>query len=86
MAKEVYYQPHKIKCADDVVRTVRVKSYFDGRNWCFYADTFFSVPAFVKVRGKTVRGYVGNEDGAMFFSATTYHKNHAMIVATEYAK
>jgi hypothetical protein len=81
MTQEVFYRPHRdVLCKDGVKRTAHVRSYWDGRRWCAYGDTYFSVPAFVYVRGKTVRGYVGSDDGVEYFRATLYHKNHAMIV------
>ena len=30
-------------------------------------DTFFSIPAACRVKGKTVKGWIGQEDGAWFF-------------------
>ena len=39
------------------------------------ADTFFSVPASVKVNGKTVAGYLTMEDDVALFVAYTYGKN-----------
>ena len=79
MTSEIFYAPHRVKCADGVTRTARVKCYrFDGS---FAADTFFSVPAFVRVKGKTVRGYVGSDESGLHFRAYLYCKNHAAIVA-----
>jgi hypothetical protein len=71
---ETYYKPMAILCTDDnVTRSVRVKCYrFDGS---FAADTFFSVPANTRVRGKYVHGFVGNEDGALYFRAHTVCKH-----------
>ena len=77
---DLAYRPHKVRCDDGATRTARVRSYWDGRRWSFHADTYFSVPAYVQVRGRTVRGYVGSNESGLFFSATTYHKNHALIV------
>lgn len=41
----------RVLCADGVIRSV---SYIANT-----ADTFFSIPASVKIKGKTVSGYVG---------------------------
>ncbi len=57
-------RPHKAICADGVIRTAYVRSYWDGRQWCMHSDTFFSVPAFVRVKGKRVSGYVTRTDPA----------------------
>lgn len=81
MAKEVFYVPHRdVQCKDGKKRTAYVRSYWDGQRWAAYGDTYFSVPAYVRVRGVTVRGFVGSDDGVEYFRATLYHKNHAMIV------
>ena len=76
---EIVYRPHKMKCADGVTRTVRVRSYHDGRRWCMHGDTYFSVPAFTKANGKTVRGFVSSAEGVLVFSAYRYHKNAGAI-------
>lgn len=68
MPSETFYKPMKIRCSDDnVTRTVQVKCY--RYNGSFAADTFFSVPAHTRVRGKYVHGFVGNDHGDLFFSA-----------------
>ena len=78
---EFSYMPHKVKCCDGKTRTARVRSYWDGRSWGFHADTYFSVPAYVKAGGKTVRGYVTGTDDGLEFRAYLYRKNHGAIVA-----
>lgn len=76
---EIMYRPHKVICDDGIIRTARVRSYWDGRNWCAYADTWFSVPAYTKARGKTVRGYVTSGDAGPRFVAYLYRKNHQAV-------
>jgi len=47
-------------CEDGVVRVARVLcNRYDGS---FAADTWFSVPASIRVSGKYVRGYVSGRD------------------------
>jgi hypothetical protein len=55
------------------------------------ADTFFSVPCSVRVKGRTVAGYMtgctrsglstatDGDPGRMEFHAYTYRKNHALL-------
>ena len=78
MASEVFYSPDgKARCEDGKARTVYAKRYrYDGS---YAADTFFSVPAYVRVKGTTVRGFLGVEDGEAYFKAYTYCKNHALV-------
>lgn len=74
---ETYYGPVKARCDDGKTRTAMVKMYsYDGS---YAADTFFSVPAYVKAFGKTVRGFVTNEDGEPQFVAYRYRKNCDVI-------
>lgn len=73
------------QCADGTVR--RLKRIAQT------ADTFFSIPASVTVRGKTVAGYVTTETVSgmstatdddptiVRFNAYRYRKNHDLIVA-----
>ena len=47
-------------------------------------DTYFSVPARVQAKGKTVRGYITSaedQDGNQYyrFIAYTYRKNHKVV-------
>jgi len=50
-------------CPNGKVRKVQARHYWDGRRDCLAADTFFSVPASIRYRGKHITGYVtGNED------------------------
>lgn len=80
MASEIYYKPLRAMCADGTERRVMVKAYrFDGS---LAADTFFSVPAYVKANGKTVRGYYSADSDGAKFHAYTYRKNHTAIKAT----
>ncbi len=78
--QEIFYKPYKAMCADAVERTAYVRSYWDGRNWCMHGDTYFSVPAYVKVKGTSVRGYVSYSEDQLLFHAYLYRKNHALIV------
>jgi hypothetical protein len=39
-----------------------------------YADTFFSIPAETRVRGKRITGYFSVEDGSIMFRPHTCHK------------
>ncbi len=74
---EIFYAAKKALCPDGKIRTARVKCYaYDGS---MAADTWFSVPAFVKANGKTVRGYVtGSEtEPKLEFRSYLYRKNHS---------
>lgn len=42
-------------------------------------DTFFSVPAAVRVKGKTVAGFLTCEEDGWKFTANQYGKNGAML-------
>ena len=78
MVKEVFYSSDgKARCEDGKLRTVYVKRYrYDGS---YAADTWFSVPAYVKASGTTVRGYLTMDDDGPEFRAYTYCKNHALV-------
>jgi hypothetical protein len=66
------YHHARVLCADGVVRkTCRI---------AITSDTFFSIPASVKVRGKTGAGFVSFEDGVVVFTAYKNRKNCAAIV------
>ncbi len=80
------YVRARVMCSDGVVRaTARISST---------PDTFFSVPCAVKVKGRTVAGYLTSEtaDGwstetdqdptVIKFVAVTYRKNHALLPAS----
>lgn len=82
------YRPHPAMCADGKVRTAHVRSYWDGAKWCLHADTYFSIPARVRVRGKTVTGFVTLRDVRskeppekieLEFSATLGKRNAALL-------
>jgi hypothetical protein len=45
---------HRVLCSDGVVRAASMAPT---------ADTFFSIPASVRIKGKTISGYVTTEDG-----------------------
>lgn len=65
------YDRAQVLCSDGKVRaTTRIAET---------ADTFFSVPASVKVSGKTVAGYLTIEDGVVMFVAYTYRKNGGLL-------
>lgn len=57
---DYYRLPLPALCDDGKVRKVRVRHYWDGRNHCLGADTYFSVPAGVMFRGRWVHGYVAD--------------------------
>jgi hypothetical protein len=65
------YVRAQVLCSDGKVRaTSRIADT---------AETFFSVPASVKVNGTTVAGYLTIEDNVALFVAYTYRKNGAML-------
>jgi hypothetical protein len=85
--------PHKIRgaiCSDGVQRTATCSSAG--------ADTFFSIPARVSVKGKTVSGYVTRESlegftvespedpAAWKFIAYTYGQNGALLPEGAYKR
>ncbi len=45
------------------------------RGICSIPDTYFSIPARIKARGKTITGFVTNHDGTYVFIPYTYGKN-----------
>ena len=61
-------------CADGKRRTATVTGH---------ADTWFSLPAIVSVKGKTVTGFLSTDNGLWHFTANKYRKNHALIVPQE---
>jgi hypothetical protein len=44
---------HRLLCSDGVVRAASMSST---------PDTFFSIPAFIRIKGKTITGYATTED------------------------
>lgn len=61
MTSEIFYKSMPAMCPDAKIRSVRVRCYrFDGS---MAADTFFSVPANLRVRGKYVHGFVTAREG-----------------------
>jgi len=78
------YRPNRLRCEDGKERSVMVRSYYDGQRWCWYGDTYFSVPARVRVNGKTIRGIVTNigeydSDPTTGFAAFTNDPNTSLI-------
>lgn len=61
-----YWKPHKAHpCEDGTPRTVYVRGEFAPFvGWMATPDTVFSCAAYVRVRGKRVRGYVGQAGDA----------------------
>jgi hypothetical protein len=57
-------------CSDGKARTVSRMAE---------ADTFFSMPGSVKVRGKSVRGFVSCDDQGYTFHAYKYRKNGNLL-------
>lgn len=57
-------------CEDGKRRTV----YATG-----YGDTFFSIPAEVRVTGRWVSGFLTSDDGGWRFTANAYGKNAALL-------
>ncbi len=83
--REIIYIPLRAMCADGIERVARTRATIYGE---IHPDTAFTVPAYVQVRGRTVRGYIASGDGMAFyqerdpgleFHAVTYCRNHAMI-------
>jgi len=80
---EIYYGDSvKATCADGRVRCATPRRY--SYNGSIAGDTFFSAPAFVRVNGRTVRGYISGADTLdrdagitteYTFRAYTYRKN-----------
>lgn len=58
----------------------------DLRLTCYaseYADTYFSVPAETRYRGKRITGYFSMDDGAIVFNPHARHYAHLGIAETE---
>jgi hypothetical protein len=65
------YVSARLLCSDGKVRpTVRLAET---------ADSFYSVPAAVKVNGKTVSGYLTMESGTAKFIASSHGRNAALL-------
>lgn len=66
------YVGGRAKCSDGKVRTLsRIAQT---------ADTFFSVPATVKVKGRSVAGYISlSDEEVVTFHAYTYRKNGGLL-------
>jgi hypothetical protein len=71
------YVRARAMCADGKVRTVRVSEM---------PDTFFSIPAAVKVRGKTVSGYITTETLSGLSTPTSYDPAIVHFYAYTYGK
>lgn len=65
------YVAGRAMCPDGKVRNLKRIS--------LCADTFFSIPASVTVKGKTVAGYVTDNDGTICFVPFEYCKNHVVF-------
>lgn len=62
---------HRLLCADGIIRAAELAQT---------ADTFFSIPAKVRVGGKSVSGYATTEengDGSVRVNAFRHHDAHA---------
>ena len=58
----------------------------DMRRTCYatgYADTYFSVPACTRIKGKYVAGYFSLDDGAIEFRVMDRHKARAGITPVQ---
>lgn len=59
----------------------------DGRRRVVYAsaepDTFFSIPALTRVRGKTVAGFLSSDENGWKFTAYSYGKNADLLKHAE---
>lgn len=82
IGKICYALKARATCADAIERTVHLRSYWDGQRYASHADTYFTVPAFVRAKGRAVRGFVTMEDGATQFHASKNSKNANLILAT----
>jgi len=67
---QVPYKATNVLCEDGVRRTARITRE---------PDTFFSIPATVQARGKTVTGFVTSRGDDLIFIAYAYGKNHAIL-------
>lgn len=88
----LFGNPSKIRalCSDGIARSARLSP--------MGADTFFSIPARVSVKGRTISGYVTREslagwttesieDPAVWkFVANQYGKNHALLPRGAYKR
>lgn len=73
---QIPYKATDVLCSDGRYRTARTAGQ---------ADTFFSLPARVSVRGKTVSGFLHhNSAGVLRFTAYSYRRNgHLLPEPTE---
>lgn len=85
MESEYIRKPYPAICEDGKVRTAYVRcARYDGS---MVADTYFSVPAYVRVNGKYVAGYVTGAEASsnggheLEFRAYTYCKNWKLVEA-----
>lgn len=78
------YGPRRetVRCADGKMRRAALRCYWDGREWCLYGDTYFSVPARIKYQSRTVTGFAwtdGESDSGRpryGFTQNAETKNH----------
>jgi hypothetical protein len=65
---DIYYRSVQALCPDNKMRRVRARHYRYGG---FAADTFYTVPAYVTIAKRNVRGYVtfDSDEGTLLFRA-----------------
>lgn len=68
---QIPYKAINVLCSDGKRRTAKITSEF---------DTFYSIPASVQVKGKTVAGFImSKDDGDIVFAAYQYRKNAYLL-------
>jgi hypothetical protein len=68
---QVIYKITSVLCPDGTIRTASISGP---------ADTYFSLPGRIKVKGKTVTGFVWtHSDGSYRFTADKDGKNYSLV-------
>jgi hypothetical protein len=64
-----YHRRARVRCSDGKLRIVR----------CSLPDTYFTIPARAKVKGKTVTGCVSVQHAEVVCTAFGYRANHHLL-------
>jgi hypothetical protein len=78
--REHHWKPEQMHVsAVNATRTVYVKRCnYDGS---YAADTFFSVPAFIRIKGKRITGYATGRDDAPGMEFRVHNAHRAALLA-----
>ena len=63
-------------CSDGIKRAVK----------CGIPDTYFSIPAYARIAGKRVKGYVCSDDDGFHFREYVHHSDHNTVPVQDHSK